>query len=208
MNKEDLIKHLKEATQVLKNPSIENAFMVIDRVDFVDEDYKVEAYEDYPLPIGNGQTISQPTTVAFMLELLDVKKGEKVLDLGSGSGYTSALIGKIVGDSGRVVGVEIITELVEKSRENLAKYTMDNVEIFGAIDEIGFPDEAPYDKILVSASAEELPEGLLEQLKIGGILVIPIGDTIYKIIKNGEREFEDISFSGFSFVPLLVSKNS
>ena len=131
MNKEDLIKHLKEATQVLKNPSIENAFMVIDRVDFVDEDYKVEAYEDYPLPIGNGQTISQPTTVAFMLELLDVKKGEKVLDLGSGSGYTSALIGKIVGDSGRVVGVEIITELVEKSRENLAKYTMDNVEIFG-----------------------------------------------------------------------------
>ena len=118
VNNEILISHLKEK-ELLNSKELESAFRVIDRVDFVAEDHKVEAYEDYPLPIGFGQTISQPTTVAFMLELLDLEKGDKVLDVGSGSGWTTSLIAEIVKPQGKVWGVEIIPEMVEFGRKNL-----------------------------------------------------------------------------------------
>jgi protein-L-isoaspartate(D-aspartate) O-methyltransferase len=202
MGKEELLQHLKKNTRVLKSKHIQEAFEAVDRKDFVPEDYHVEAYEDYPLPIGHGQTISQPTTVAFMLELLEPKKGERVLDIGSGSGWTTALLAYLVGEGGEVLGVERVPELVEFGRKNLEKYHFGHVRIERAGEEIGMPEERPYDKILVSAAAEKLPEKLMRQLKVGGKLVIPIGDSICRIEKTKDSIVQQ-SYPGFIFVPLV-----
>ena len=203
-DRQDLIKHLSLGTRVLGNERVRKAFEEIDRADFVADDYKCEAYEDYPLPIGAGQTISQPTTVALMFELLEPKGGDKILDVGSGSGWTTALLAHIVGERGKVIGVEIIPRLAEFGRKNLGKYQLTNARIENALEgTIGWPDERPYDRILVSASAEELPAGLLEQLKEGGILVMPIGGSVWKI-KKLKSGFESKEYPGFAFVPLVV----
>lgn len=200
---EILISHLKDKG-LLNSKNLEDAFRKIDRADFTQEDYKVESYEDYPLPIGFGQTISQPTTVAFMLELLDLKKGDNALDVGSGSGWSTALIAEIIKPRGKVWGVEIIPELAEFGRKNLAKYDMKNAEILEAGEKLGLVEYAPYDKILVSAEAEDAPKELLRQLKIGGIIVIPIKNTLCKIKKLANGKTEETSFPGFVFVPLMV----
>lgn len=186
---------------ILKTKSVIEAFRNIDRKDFVLSEYKEDAYKDIPLPIGYGQTISQPTTVAFMLELLQVKKGDRVLDVGSGSGWTTALLSYLAKD-GFVWGVVILPELVLFGKSNLSKYNFKNSIILEAKEEIGLREKGPFDKILVSASAETVPFLLLEQLKEGGTMVIPIRDSIWKIKKiNGKIETE--VFEGFLFVPLI-----
>lgn len=202
--KEGLINHLENNTKVLWSRELKDAFYAIDRKDFVPKEYSNEAYEDYPLPIGYGQTISQPTTVAFMLELLAPKKREKILDIGTGSGWTTALLSHIVGSEGEVFGVEIIPELVELGRKNIEKYNFKHTKILLADSEkIGYSIEAPFDKILVSASAESMPEELIEQLKDGGIMVIPIKDSVWQIKKIGNK-INIKKFIGFTFVPLVV----
>jgi len=193
---------------VLKTALIINAFKKTDRADFVLSDFKKEAYRDYPLPIGYNVTISQPTTVAFMLELLEPKKGDKILDIGSGSGWTTELLSQIVGKKGKVFGVEIIPELVEFGRKNLSKYNKKNVFyknaeiILAKKDILGFSKKAPFDKILVSAMAKKLPKELVNQLSISGILIIPIKNSIWRIDKISENEIKEKEFYGFNFVPL------
>jgi protein-L-isoaspartate(D-aspartate) O-methyltransferase len=199
---ESLIAHLKQ-TGVLRTESIINAFKEIDRKDFVREEFLSFAYEDGPLPIGGGQTISQPFTIAFMLELLNPQKDERVLDVGSGSGYTTALLSHLVGSAGKVVGVEIIPELVAFGKNNLSKYNFTNAEIRQAGDTLGIPEEAPYDKILVSASAEKIPEALVDQLKIGGVMVASIGNDIWRIEKEADGNLDIEKHPGFAFVPLI-----
>lgn len=204
---EDLIKHLEEHSGVLVNPYIKAAFKAIDRNDFVAPDYATESYEDYPIPIGYGQTISQPTTVAFMLEKLDPRPGQKILDVGSGSGFATALLAHIVGmeqGGGSVYGVEIVPELVTFGANNLAKYAFPYATIEKAGSELGKADAAPFDRILVSAAAKRLPHTLVEQLVVGGIMVIPIGDAICRVVKTAEDAVEQQSFSGFAFVPLVI----
>lgn len=176
--------------------------MKVDRKDFVLKEYESEAYEDYPLPIGFGQTISQPSTVFFMLKLLNPKKGEKILDVGSGSGWTTALLAEAVGEKGKVFGIEKIPELVEFGKNNISKYNFNNVQILEAGKELGLSKEAPFDKILVSASAKEIPQELMDQLKDKGIMVIPVGNDILKIQKKGKIE----KYEGFVFVPLITNE--
>ncbi len=201
----------------LKTPRIIEAFKKIKRVDFLPEDLKYLAQANEALPIGYGQTISQPLVVAFMLELLDPKPGEKILDVGSGSGWTTALLAQIVGKTqnskpkGKVIALERIPELVEFGKKNVEKYNFLEkgiVEFFLADGSKGFEKEAPFDKILCSASLErEIPKAWKEQLKVDGKIVTPIGTSIFLINKKSEKEFEKKEYPGFVFVPLVENSD-
>ncbi len=200
-----LIEHLYTNSHVLDNKYVRHAFETVDRADFVHEDYTSEAYEDYPVPIGQTQTISQPTTVAFMLEKLDAQPGQRILDVGSGSGWTTVLLADIVGETGEVYGVERIPELLEFGRNNIKKYSYKNVEIFQAGEAFGLPEHAPFDRILVSAATDDLPPELIDQLKPGGVMVIPIGESVVQVAKKENGSLEQKEFAGFVFVPLIKS---
>lgn len=199
---EDLVNQLEQAG-VLRNPAVRAAFTVTDRRRFVRPADRLRVYEDHPLSIGHGQTISQPYTVAFMLNLLDVRPGQKVLDLGCGSGWTTALLAQMVGPTGSVYGVEIIPELVKFAQRNLAHYAFPNVIVEAAGDTLGMPEQAPFDRILVSAAAESLPLELCEQLASPGIMVLPIGEDIVQVKKHKAGRINQEIFSGFAFVPLV-----
>ncbi|HXF44296.1 MAG TPA: protein-L-isoaspartate(D-aspartate) O-methyltransferase [Candidatus Paceibacterota bacterium] len=204
MTLERLIKELIR-DGYLKSPAVIEAFEKVKRADFIPEKAKEMAYENIPLPIGHGQTISQPLTVAFMLELLEPKKGEKVLDIGAGSGWQTALISHLVGDSGKVVAIERIPELRAMAEENVTKYgfTKDIAKIVLADGSKGYPDEAPYDKIVAAAYVKRIPEAWKEQLKIGGRIVAPVGEEITVLDKTGPNTFEKKQFFAFLFVPLV-----
>jgi len=191
----------------LKAPRIIEAFRRIKRVDFLPKDLEDLAELNEALPIGYGQTISQPLVVVFMLEQLEPKEGDKILDIGSGSGWTSALLGEIVGKKGRVIAIDVIPELVEFGKNNVAKYNFIEkgiVEFICADGSKGYKKEAPYDGILVSAAVQtEVPRAWKEQLKIGGRIVTPIGSSIWLFTKKSESKFEEIEYPGFAFVPLI-----
>jgi protein-L-isoaspartate(D-aspartate) O-methyltransferase len=182
---------------------IDRAFEAVKRHNFLPPDFQDSVGVDAPLPIGFGQTNSQPSTVRLMLEWLDPRRGDKVLDVGSGSGWTTALIGYLVGLEGKVYAVEKIPELAVFGAKNCLKAGINNVQFFEADDSIGLPLYAPYDRILVSASANRVPEELLEQLGEGGIMVIPVGETVRVIEKAARNRFESREYPGFMFVPLV-----
>jgi protein-L-isoaspartate(D-aspartate) O-methyltransferase len=194
----ELVEHLQRSG-VLHSSALIKSFTTIDRKDFVRPEHLPQAYEDYPLPIGYGQTISQPYTVAFMLELLELHPGDTVLDIGAGSGWTTALIAIIAKE---VSGVERIPELAAFARTNLSKYGLNNATIKTATSELGIPGRT-FDRILVSASAWDLPNTLIEQLNPGGILVIPVRDSIFQIKKQLDNTITEHEHYGFVFVPLI-----
>jgi len=190
----------------LKTPKIIEAFQKIKRVDFLPENIKHLAELNEALPIGYGQTISQPLVVAFMLELLQPQEGEKILDIGSGSGWTTALLAEIVGEKGKVIGIEIVPELVKFGKKNVEKYNFIEkkiAEIICADGTKGYKKEVPFDKILVSASAKKCYSAWKEQLKVGGRIVTPIATSIWLFVKKSEENFEEKEFPGFVFVPLI-----
>jgi len=204
MNRNTKLVELLHTEGVLNTPHILKAFQNVDRRNFVPPAYEEEAYADHALPIGHGQTISQPYTVAFMLALLAPQEGEKILDVGSGSGWTTALLGSIVGNEGEVIGLEIVPELVEMGQDNLLQYPALNARIEAAsAGTLGLPDKAPFVRILVSAENTKIPQELVEQLVIGGVMVVPINSAIVKIVKTSGTEYEEERHEGFAFVPLV-----
>ncbi len=201
----NLIDYLTEEGY-LNTKAIINAFKVVKRRDFVPEEIKDLAELDSPLSIGYGQTISQPLVVAFMLELLQPKPGEEILDIGSGSGWTSALMAQIVGERGKVIAIEIIPQLAKFGRKNISRYNFIKkgiVKIVCGDGSIGFVGEAPFDKILASASAKKLPSAWKQQLKVGGRIVASIKDSIWVFEKKPNGQFKEKEYPGFVFVPLV-----
>lgn len=202
MSNQSLVNELK-TSGVLRSPNLIKAFTWVDRADFVAPETLEFAYEDRPLPIGFGQTISQPYTVAFMLELLSPEAGDKILDLGSGSGWTTALLAACVGPKGQIFGVEKVPGLVKFGQSNLAKYNFINASIQAAGKALGLSKAAPFDEILVSAAASALPQELIDQLRVGGSLVMPIQSSVFKITKLDRAKVKTQEFPGFAFVPLV-----
>jgi len=200
-----LIKELI-AKGYLRSDIIIEAFSKVHRIEFVPEDLAAQAEADIALPIGFGQTISQPLTVAFMLELLDPKPGQNILDVGSGSGWTTALLSHIVGEKGKVTAMEIVKELCQIGEKNASKFGFTKkgiAEFHHGSAENGFAANAPYNRILVSASVDEIPPALKQQLVLGGKMVIPVRNSIWYVEKKSEDDLYIEKFSGFAFVPFL-----
>lgn len=182
--------------------AVADAFARCPRRGFLPSELRDRAAHDGPLPIGHGQTNSQPRTVSAMLRLLDVRPGDRVLDVGAGSGWTTALLSHLVGPAGRVVAVERVPELAAWGTANLRAAGVD-VEVAVATPGIlGMPGEAPYDRILVSAEARGLPEALVAQLADPGRLVLPVGPHLTLVCRDDGREV--VTTHGlYRFVPLL-----
>ena len=192
--------------EYLKTPRIIEAFKKIKREDFLPSDSEDLAEIDEAMPIGFGQTISQPLVVAFMLELLQPEPGDKILDVGSGSGWTTGLLSEIVGEKGKVTAVELVPELKEFGEKNVARYNFIEKGIAEFVCADGskpLANARVFDKILASAAAVRLPQAWKEQLKVGGRIVVPINSSIWRFTKEKENEFREEEYPGFVFVPLI-----
>ena len=202
-----MVKHLIKRGY-LSTPEIIEAFRKVPRHLFVPEDLRKYSYVDQPLPIGHGQTISAPSMIAIMLESLDLKRGQKVLEVGAGSGYNAALLAEVVGPEGKVFTIERIPELAKFGEANLRKAGYDQVKVVVGDGTCGYKKEAPWDRILVTACAPKIPEPLIKQLKIGGKLAAPVGEhymfqTWTVVHKQKEGEISITEHGGCSFVPLV-----
>lgn len=189
----------------IKDERVLDAIMKVKRELFVLKEDLKEAYGNYPLSIGMNQTISQPYTVAKMIEALELKKGEKVFEIGTGSGYNACVISEIVGKKGKIITTEIIPGLIEFAKRNIKKAGYKNITILNIDGSKGYIDEAPYDKCIVTAACKEIPRELVKELKINGILVVPVGEHYeQKLLKITKRKSEEIidNLGDFRFVPL------
>ncbi len=187
----------------IKDPRIIDAFLEVERHLFVREEEIEFAYNDYPLPIGSGQTISQPYIVAYMMEKLKIEKNDIVLEVGSGSGYEAALISKI---AKRVITLEVNSELYWKSKEKLNQLGYKNIEVLNRNGFEGYEEKAPYDAIIVSAAPAEIPQTLMKQLKIGGRMIVPVGrfsQQLFYIERNDEENFFITGLAYVKFVPMI-----
>ncbi|AKB80156.1 Protein-L-isoaspartate O-methyltransferase [Methanosarcina horonobensis HB-1 = JCM 15518] len=182
------------------------AMLRVPRHMFVPEYEQRAAYTDRPLEIGHGQTISAPHMVAIMCEVLELSEGHKVLEIGAGSGYNAAVMAELVGKTGHVYTVERIDSLVDFARNNLKETGYDNVTVLLENGSMGYPEYAPYDRIAVTCAAPSIPEPLLEQLKPGGILVIPVGNysqELIKVKKDSKGNIHRKKKGDVVFVPLI-----
>lgn len=201
---EELVSYLLE--QGYADEKVAEAMRKADRSFFVPGEYKKYAYVDAPLPIGKDQTISAPGVVAFMSKSLDVKKGMKILEVGSGSGYQAAILAELVGNKGKVYTIERIIELVMLARNNITKLGYKNIEFTHGDGTKGYKEKAPFDRIIVTAAAPSIPHPLLEQLIDGGKLVIPVGNTFWQNLQLVEKYGKETKITNIMpvvFVPLL-----
>ncbi len=198
-----LVDRLKRRGYV-KTRAVEEALRTVPRNVFVETSGPGDAYRDAPLPIGRGQTISAPHMVAIMLEALDLAPGQKVLEVGTGSGYHAALIGHVVGAEGRVVTLEYETELAERAGTALKDVGATNVQVVQGDGGDGWPHEAPYDRVNVTCAAPGIPSPLADQTKVGGLILIPIGRHPSALVraKRTDRGWEREDLGPCAFVPL------
>lgn len=202
----ELVDHLRRRGYLTK-PEVASAINKVPREEFVPPDLRDQAYIDTPLPIGSGQTISAPHMVAMMVEALDLRPGQKVLEVGCGSGYHAAVAAELVSPGGRVFSVERLKELVDFAQDNLdrTKYS-DRVTVILSDGSIGLADEAPFDRIFVACGAPSLPGPLKSQMKDGGMMLVPIGGRMYQDLVKVERRgnsYSTINLGGCVFVPLI-----
>lgn len=187
----------------IKDPGVIAAMRKIPRHLFVPSNLEDSAYEDRPLPIGEGQTISQPYIVAVMTEHLDLKPQDRVLEIGAGSGYQAALLTEL---AGKVISIERLDDLAAQAQKNLARAGITGVHVIVGDGTEGYPPEAPYDAIIITAASPSIPQPLIDQLAEGGRLIAPIGprncQDLVKLVKH-EGQVERTSLGGVCFVPLI-----
>ena len=183
-----------------------NSFKEIKREDFIPQQLKDSAYQDMPLPLLRGKTISQPTTVMIMTHALELEPGQKVFEIGTGSGYQAAIIAKIVGPKGKVITTEVVPELVSFAKKNLRKAGISNVSVFEEDGSKGMESEAPFDRIIITAACKEFPKPLIGQLKPNGIIVGPVGSQQEQEMIRGIKDKSghlELEFLGpFLFTPM------
>jgi len=187
----------------LKDPLVLDALRAVPREEFVPEGLRERAYDDGPLAIGLGQTISQPLIVAYMIALAKLRGGETVLEVGAGSGYAAAVLGRI---AARVFAIERLPGLIDEARARLEALGATNIEVRCGDGTLGWPERAPFDAIVVSAAAPAAPGTLKRQLKIGGRLIVPVGEhaqMLVRVTRLSESEFEETTLSPVAFVPLI-----
>jgi protein-L-isoaspartate(D-aspartate) O-methyltransferase len=206
--RKELVKKLSEYGYI-KSENVRQAMEKVPREEFLPEENRYYAYNDQPLPIGKGQTISAPHMVAMICEKLQLEEGMKVLEIGTGFGYNAAVISEAMDKKGHVYSIERIEYLAKLAEENLRRTGYDeNVTVIVGDGTLGYEKEAPYDRIYGTASAPYVPEPLKEQLKVGGRLLVPVGEQSYFqdlicIVKNSETEYKEKSLGGVAFVPMI-----
>jgi protein-L-isoaspartate(D-aspartate) O-methyltransferase len=185
----------------IRSAQVLDAMLRVPRHLFVPEPQRAQAYSDSPLPIGHDQTISQPYIVAFMTQALDVAPGHRVLEVGTGSGYQAAILGALAKD---VYSIEIVAPLAERARETLSALGYRNIQVRTGNGYLGWPEHAPYDRIMVTAAPDEVPTALLQQLKLGGLIVIPVGTVTQelRILRRTATGTETLGTLPVRFVPM------
>jgi protein-L-isoaspartate(D-aspartate) O-methyltransferase len=193
----------------IRTENVKDAMLHVPREEFIPPENRAYAYADQPLPIGSGQTISAPHMVAMICEKLDLTEDMKVLEIGTGFGYNAAVVAELLGSEGHLFTIERLESLAEQSRDNLERtgYS-DKVTVITGDGTLGYPEEAPYDRIYATASAPEIPEPLKEQLKIGGKLILPVGSIDYFqelvcVERISTDEFKTRRLGGVVFVPMI-----
>ena len=204
IKRKELVKRLILEGRIYSK-EVERAFLEIPREVFVPDSIKKFAYLDTPLEIGNGQTISAPHMVAIMVEGLDIKKGQKILEIGAGSGYHAAIVSKLIGKDGHIYTIERHSSLVENAKNNIKNAEITNITIETGDGSQGLIKYAPYDRIYVTCAAPGIPPPLIEQLKNKGKLMIPVGKTIceLKLIEKKGNKLIENDLGGCAFVPLV-----
>jgi protein-L-isoaspartate(D-aspartate) O-methyltransferase len=186
----------------ITSPRVLDVMQKVERHRFVPPDARADAYGDYPIPIGHGQTISQPYIVAFMTQALEPSAEHRVLEIGTGSGYQAAVLAELVKD---VYTIEIVPQLAEQARQTLEQLGYKNVHVRSGNGYLGWPENAPFDRIIVTAAPESIPQPLVDQLRVGGLMAIPVGTAVQelRILRRTTTGLETLQTLPVRFVPMV-----